>query len=97
MSRWYWGAVACVVGFVLCWFILPPYERKDGLGAVYRSQIGLSWNWTDSSGNPLHDAVGNPIKPFWPRTLVLAVFGVGAVGLFATGLAFPRRRRPHSS
>ncbi len=93
MSRWYWGAIACAAAFVLSWFILPPYVRKDGLGAVYTSEIGLSWNWTDSHGNPLHDGVGNPIKPFWPRMVVLIVFAVGAAGLFAAGLAFPRRAR----
>jgi len=97
MSRWYWGAIACAIAFVLCWFLLPEFERKDGLGAVYRSQVGLGWNWTDSSGNPLHDAQGNAIQPFWPRTVLLIIFAVGAAVLLAAGLSFPRRRRQRTS
>src|SRR4051812_9191645 len=91
MSRWYWGALACGVCFVLAWF-MPEYVRKDGLGGVYGRDVGLGWNWRDADGNPLHDAQGNAIAPNRVRTAALYGFGTAAA-LFGAGLFYPRPKK----
>jgi hypothetical protein len=95
MSRWYKAAIVCAVAFVASWFAIPEYyyHDKDGYYGVYRSQVGLGWNWPDAEGNPTHDAVGNAIKPNRVRTVVLCALGVGTVALAGAGMAFPKRRR----
>jgi hypothetical protein len=96
VSRWYKAAIAVAVAFAVSWFAIPEYywQDKDGSYGVYRWQVGLGWNWTDSDGNPTHDAVGHSIKPNRVRTVILALLAVGAVGLAGAGLAFSKRRRP---
>jgi hypothetical protein len=92
MSRWYWGAIACGVGFAIAW-LMPEYVRKDGLGGVYGRDVGLGWNWRDADGNPLHDAQGNAIKPNHVRTIVLFAFGLAAAVLAGAGLLSPKRKK----
>ena len=97
MSRWYWGAVACAVLFVLAWF-MPAYVTGEG-GAVWPRQIGRGWNNVDADGHPRHDDLGNRIYPNRVRTAALVGFGVGTAALAGAGYFFPRkrRRRPEES
>jgi hypothetical protein len=91
MSRWYWGAIACGLGFALAW-LLPEYVTDEG-GGVSSRDVGIGWNWRDADGNPLHDALGNRIKPNRVRTVALIGFGAGAVALVGAGLALPRKKK----
>ena len=61
MSHRYWGATACAVGFAISW-LMPAYMTLEG-GAVWRSEVERGWNNRDADGNPLHDDLGNRIKP----------------------------------
>ncbi len=97
MSRWYWGAVVCAALFALTWF-MPAYVTEEG-GAVWPSQIGRGWNNRDADGNPLHDDLGNRIRPNPVRPVALVAFGVGAAALAVAGALYPKkkRRRPGGS
>ena len=41
---------------------MPAYMTLEG-GAVWRSKVERGWNNRDADGNPLHDDLGNRIKP----------------------------------
>ena len=61
MSHRYWGATACAVGFAISW-LMPAYMTLEG-GAVWPSEVGRGWTNRDADGHPLHDDLGNRIKP----------------------------------
>jgi hypothetical protein len=91
MSRWYWGAVLCAVGFAISWF-MPAYMTLEG-GAVWPGEIGRGWNNRDANGNPTHNDQGDRIKPNRFRDAALVAFGLGAVGLAGYGFLYPKKRR----
>jgi hypothetical protein len=99
VSRWCKAATACALVFEVSWVAIPEYYTwdRDGYYGVYRWNMGQGWNWIDSDGNPLHDRLGNSIRPNRVRTVILCALAVGAVGLAGAGLAFPKRRRPPPS
>jgi hypothetical protein len=93
MSRWYWGAVVSAALLVVSW-LMPAYMTEEW-GAVWPSQIGRGWNNRDADGNPLHDDLGNRIRPNPVRPVALVVFGVGAAALAGAGAFYPtKKRRP---
>ncbi len=97
MSRWYWGALICAALFALT-LVLPPYMTEDG-GVVWRSEIKRGWNNRDADGHPLHDDLGNRIRPNPVRPVALVLFGVSAAALACVGALSPKkkRRRPADS
>ena len=74
---------------------MPAYMTLEG-GAVWPSQIGRGWNNRDADGNPLHDDLGNRIRPNPVRTAALFAFGVGTAGFAGAGHLYPRKRRRQS-
>ncbi len=95
MNRWYWAAVACAALYVLT-LLMPAYVTEQG-GGVWWWQVGIGWNHTDSEGHPLHDNLGNRIRPNRVRTVALWAFGAGTVALAAAGFLSPKKRERRSA
>jgi hypothetical protein len=91
MNRWYWGATACAVLFVIT-LVLPAYVNEQG-GGVWWWQIGIGWNNVDENGHPRHDNEMNRIRPNRVRTVALWAFGIGTAGLAAAGFLSPPKKR----